>query len=844
MRPDLVCLTESWLNASIDDSLVRLKNYSIARSDRAKKKGGGVAIYLRDDIPFKEDTVSHMFNNEVECLFVDLFSVKIGVLCIYIPPHLSASSLSMVHENMTTLLDNYLCKFPKNRIIVLGDFNHFKVDDFCNENNMKDIISKPTRGPNILDHVLIDHALTTVYSSAKVDFLPPIGKSDHLTLFIAAENGRETANTRHHTIFDFRKSHLNRLFACASCLDWTPTTSIHDDVDSQWSVLHNQIMILLDQTIPQTLVKMTSNDKEWMTPLTKHLLNEKWKAFRAQDWPKFHFLKEKTASEIIKAKSLWAQKLKSSNFGLWKLVRGVSGKANDGNLKSLVEEYGSPSELAEEIASRVIVSEDVFSESTTFLDADDGWTILATQWDVERRLQRLSPQKAAGVDGIPNRVYTLLAPFISVPLAHLFNSSIYQRKFPSAWKKSIMVPIPKTKRPSIDKLRTISLLPVPSKIFEQTVLRAVSTELQETFGTNQHGFRPKASCTTALIQMLETSTRHHDDKTIKGYAILSMDLSKAFDRVHHYTLLAKLHRKGVSSGFLNWLTSYLTDREFKVRIQATCSSPRKMTTGVPQGSVLGPSLFCALVGDLPDAIAGSQVVQYADDVNVIFGFRTSSALEVKAKIENVISAVEQWCLVNKQTLNRSKSSLLINMRSYQLLHENLSFSVPVKEKLKVLGVTINRKLTWDDHVEDMCLRASRRLYVLRRMKRLVTETELHDIYKVFIRSVFEYCCPAFVKLNVKFSSRMQRVENRAHRIIYGENITCNCGSNSLQRRREENSVKLLETIIADEKHPLRSLIPEQLANSGKLSNFPCRTDKRKYSFFPFTTLLINSDSHI
>ena len=440
------------MNAGIDDNLVQLQDYVIARSDRAKKKGGGVAIYLRDDIPFKEEAVNHIFNNEVEYLFVDLQSVKIGVLCIYIPPNLSASSLSMVHEKMTTLLDDYLCKYPKNGTIVLGDFNHFKVDDFCNEHSMTDIINKPTRGSNILDHVLIDQALTPAYSTAKVDFLPPIGKSDHLTLFIAAENGRETANIRHHTVFDFRQSHLSNLFACASCLDWTSSTAIDHDVDSQWSVLHNQIVTILNQTIPQTLVKMTPKDKEWMTPLTKHLLNEKWKAFRAQDWPKFHSLKAKTITEIKKAKSFWAQKMRSSNFGLWKLVRHVSGKANDGKIKSLVEEHGSPSELAEEIASRTIANEDTFSEPASFLDADDGWTMHITQWDVERRLKKLSPRKAAGIDGISNRVYALLAPFLSAPLAHLFNSSIYQRKFPSAWKKSIMVPIPKTKRPSIDKL--------------------------------------------------------------------------------------------------------------------------------------------------------------------------------------------------------------------------------------------------------------------------------------------------------------------------------------------------------------------------------------------------------
>ena len=106
---------------------------------------------------------------------------------------------------------------------------------------------------------------------------------------------------------------------------------------------------------------------------------------------------------------------------------------------------------------------------------------------------KLDPRKAMGHDCIPNKLYSLLAPYISRPLKTIFEMSISQSQFPTDWKKTIIVPIPKTNPPMIKKLRTISLLPSPSKILEKLVLKNLWRDLEPFIGQTQHTYRKQAS---------------------------------------------------------------------------------------------------------------------------------------------------------------------------------------------------------------------------------------------------------------------------------------------------------------------------------------------------------------
>ena len=133
--------------------------------------------------------------------------------------------------------------------------------------------------------------------------------------------------------------------------------------------------------------------------------------------------------------------------------------------------------------------------------------------------------------------------------------------------------------------------------------------MEKLYGDSQHAFRKSISSTSALIHIHDAASMAFDDKSCAGFAILSLDFSKAFDRVNHSVLFNKLQASGIPKEFILWLKDYLTDRSIQVRLQGKLTPSHTTKIGVPQGSVLGPSLFCALVGDFPSRMNEITTVQ-------------------------------------------------------------------------------------------------------------------------------------------------------------------------------------------------------------------------------------------
>ena len=422
-------------------------------------------------------------------------------------------------------------------------------------------------------------------------------------------------------------------------------------------------------------------------------------------------------------------------------------------------------------------------------------------------------------------------------LRAIFECSVSQRCFPSEWKRAIVVPIPKTFPPTLNKIRTISLLPTPAKILEKLILKHEYQRIEPLFGPQQHAFRKLASTTTALLTITDSLTKLYDNTKVTGFGVISLDFSKAFDYVDHGTLLEKVQYAHLPKGFARWLQSYLSQRSFQVKIQGKLSSPHAVHAGVPQGSVLGPALFSILVGDLT-CNNGNQLVQYADDANIILPFTTKDPRIIKNVIQTQLKNIETWCAQNKQVLNVEKSKVMICMRSsldLECLH------LPVSKSLKILGVTLSEDLSWDLHIAALCTKACQRLHILRVLKPHTTQEELHQVYIATIRSVFDYCSQVFVHLPIKLTHKIRRIEKRAHRLIFGEEKKCDCLLDGFVQRREKLSLDLFTAILSNSNHPLHNMLPAALSHKSRLASFQCRTKRRINSFFPHTTILYNKN---
>ena len=237
---------------------------------------------------------------------------------------------------------------------------------------------------------------------------------------------------------------------------------------------------------------------------------------------------------------------------------------------------------------------------------------------VEHILNNLRNSKSAGLDMVDTAILNCSASYILPALTHIINLSIEKECFPTEWKTAKVIPLLKKGDPlNPQNYRPVAILPVISKILEKVVFCQIVQYMEENklLHPNHHGFRSGHSTETCLIQLYDRWVAALEEKSLTGVCML--DLSAAFDVVDHPLLLQKLEIYGFGRSSLNWLKSYLDDRLQTVHIEGKQSDLLAVSSGVPQGSILGPTLLLIYINDLPDSIV-SKLVMYADDTTLFY----------------------------------------------------------------------------------------------------------------------------------------------------------------------------------------------------------------------------------
>ena len=236
--------------------------------------------------------------------------------------------------------------------------------------------------------------------------------------------------------------------------------------------------------------------------------------------------------------------------------------------------------------------------------------------DVRRMITAYPSKKASGADKVTTHLYKLIADIIADPLCYLFNLSLSNCTFPNCWKSAKVVAVPKCKNPSLQDLRPISLLPFCSKIFEKLFYEKTKKIFANHFGPYQYGFRPHSSTCHALIAIHNYITLQCDDVSTLGVELIAFDFSKAFDSLKYDVIVNRLVACNFPMNIVKWLLSYLSGRTQFVSYGNTTSDITSVSSGVPQGSVIGPALFALIMGDLSPIHATTGLFVYADDVTV------------------------------------------------------------------------------------------------------------------------------------------------------------------------------------------------------------------------------------
>ena len=256
---------------------------------------------------------------------------------------------------------------------------------------------------------------------------------------------------------------------------------------------------------------------------------------------------------------------------------------------------------------------------------------------IQAKLEKLNPNKAAGPDGIHPRLLKETSKILAPPLTVLFNRLLKEKKVPSIWKDANVTPLfKKGKHYLASNYRPVSLTSQVCKIFESCIKDAVVNHLEENnlLRLSQHGFMKKRSCLSNLLEFLENIT----DLIDKGLPVdvAYLDFQKAFDKVPHQRLKLKLMSHGIRGDVVDWISDWLKNRRQRVVINGERSEWNKVISGVPQGSVLGPVLFLVYVNDVDIAVTG-KIIKFADDTKLYRSVETvEESLNLQQDLDNIL----------------------------------------------------------------------------------------------------------------------------------------------------------------------------------------------------------------
>ena len=450
------------------------------------------------------------------------------------------------------------------------------------------------------------------------------------------------------------------------------------------------------------------------------------------------------------------------------MICSVNNK--DGNASS------SPSESANILAqffSSTFIQEplgplpqDCYNPTPPIIPSNDDHCISVT--DVKCSLKNLNHFKSLGPDGIhPKLLSTLSADenFV-LALTILFNKCLECGKIPTIWKSANVTPIHKKgplKDPS--NYRPISLTCILSKIYEKFVRDKILEYVTPIITNKQHGFVPGRSCLSNLLEFMDAI----NDMTLNGefVDIVYMDFQKAFDTVPHYRLLVKLMDYGISSNLINVVADFLEGRSFRVRVGDSYSDNCGVTSGVPQGSVLGPLLFLIYINDLPEGIR-NKIFMFADDVKL--AGPCSTPVINQRDIDYMSNWQDKWLLKFNTDDGKCK---IMHTGKRNPHHEYFlnGIQLPTVDTEKDLGVNVTCNLQWEHHIE---LAVNKAKSVVAWVSRSVISRDpkvMVNIYKSLVRPHLEYCVqlwsPSPRHGNWNLIMKLEDVQRQYTRLIDG-----------------------------------------------------------------------------
>ena len=805
---DILMIAETKIDPSFPKEQFFFEGYAEPlRLDR-NANGGGLLVYVRSNIPTTE-LKSFKFDDDIECICfeINLRGKKWAIFSIYRPP---SQSQDHFIENLGKAVDYYSENYDN--FLVVGDFNTVESDqmvhNFMNGYALKNLVKEPTcfksDNPRCIDLILTNKHRsfqnTTTIATGLSDFHKMV-----LTVLKTTyrKSGPTVIHYRDYKQFsgDTFKQHLGE--------ELQKIQSIDLNYDSFQTCFDK----VLDQHAPVKKKYARANDGPFMNRtlrkaimIRSRLKNKYYKNRTVENWEAFRKQRNLCVKLFKTEKRNFYRNLDISqvtdNKLFWKTVKPFISDKNKGNSKiTLIEDdkiVSKDKEVAETLNNYFVTitdslglteNSDVITNTEDLTDPIDKAITKYSNHpsirnirnfahnentfhfdkvsveDMKIEISKLNPKKATTYKNIPPKILKATFDICADPLTTIFNDGVQEFLFPDQLKSADVTALHKSGvKTSKTNYRPVSVLPTVSKIFERIMDRQMIEYITPHLSVLLCGFRKGFNTQHALIRMLEKWKVSLDNGETVG-AIL-MDLSKAFDCIKHDLLLAKLDAYGFSREALSLINSFLENRQQRVKINGSFSSFKQLNLGVPQGSVLGPLLFNIYINDLLFSIEQTDICNYADDSTI---YACDKNLEnVVWRLENDSNTIIQWFANNFMKLNTDKCHLLmLGKGSNGTVTVNIGNStIENSGEEKLLGVTIDDKLTFEVHITKLCKKAGNKLFALSRMSPYMDSSKLRVLLRSFVISQFQYCPLVWMFHSRQLNNKINRIHERALRIAH------------------------------------------------------------------------------